>query len=150
MHECGEQISEQVKSIPEKISVIKHRQTKYACRECEATSISSSVVTAPKPAQPIPGSIASPEALAAVVVAKYCDALPLYRLTDILARDGLEITRGTLANWCIKSAALLSPLIAAIKIHYSPNQHSAQTKQPSKNLVKRQDGTAKIIYVGLS
>jgi len=117
MHECGEQISEQVKSIPEKISVIKHRQTKYACRECEATSISSSVVTAPKPAQPIPGSIASPEALAAVVVAKYCDALPLYRLTDILARDGLEITRGTLANWCIKSAALLSPLIAAIKIH---------------------------------
>jgi transposase len=59
MHECGEQISEQVKIIPEKISVIKHKQTKYACRECEATSISSSVVTAPKPAQPIPGSIAS-------------------------------------------------------------------------------------------
>jgi len=117
MHECGEQISEQVKIIPEKISVIKHRQTKYTCRECEATSISSSVVTAPKPAQPIPSSIASPEALAAVVVTKYCDALPLYRLTDILARGGLEITRGTLANWCIKSAALLSPLIAAMKIH---------------------------------
>ena len=117
MHACGEQISEQVKIIPEKISVIKHRQTKYACRECEATSISSSVVTAPKPAQPIPGSIASPEALAAVVVAKYCDALPLYRLTDIFARGGLEITRGTLANWCIKSAELLSPLIAVMKTH---------------------------------
>lgn len=66
-------------------------------------------MTAPKPAQPIPGSIASPEALAAVVVAKYCDALPLYRLTDIFARGGFEITRGTLANWCIKSAELLSP-----------------------------------------
>ena len=117
MHECGEQISEQVKIIPEKISVIKHKQTKYACRECEATSISASIVTAQKPAQPIPGSIASPEALAAVVVAKYCDALPLYRLTDIFARGGLEITRGTLANWCIKSAELLSPLIAAMKTH---------------------------------
>ena len=107
MHECGEQISEQVKIIPEKISVIKHKQTKYACHECEATLISSSVVTAPKPAQPIPGSIASPEALAAVVVTKYCDALPFYRLTDIFARGGLEITRGTLANWCIKRALLI-------------------------------------------
>jgi len=74
-------------------------------------------VTAAKPAQPIPGSMASSEALAAVVVAKYCDALPLYRLTDIFARGGLEITRGTLANWCIKSAELLSPLIAAMKKH---------------------------------
>jgi len=117
MHACGEQVSEQVKIIPEKISVIKHKQTKYACRECEATAISTPIVTAPKPAQPIPGSIASPEALAAVVTAKYCDALPLYRLTDIFARGGLDITRGTLANWCIKSAILLNPLIAAMKIH---------------------------------
>ena len=117
MHECGVQISEQVKIIPEKISVIKHKQTKYACRECESTSISTSVVTAPKPTQPIPGSIASPEALAAVVVAKYCDALPLYRLTDIFARGGLDITRGTLANWCIKSAELLTPLLATMKTH---------------------------------
>lgn len=117
MHECGEQISEQVKITPEKISVIKHKQTKYACRECEATSTSTSVITAPKPKQPIPGSIASPEALAAVVTAKYCDALPLYRLTDIFARGGLDITRGTLANWCIKSAALLNPLLGTMKTH---------------------------------
>jgi transposase len=117
MHECGEQVSEQVKIIPEKISVIRHKQTKYACRECDATSTSSSIITAPKPAQPIPGSTASPEALAAVVTAKYCDALPLYRLTNIFARGGLDITRGTLANWCIKSAALLTPLLATMKTH---------------------------------
>jgi transposase len=115
MHECGVQESEQVNIIPEKISVIKHRQTKYACRECETTSTSTSVITAPKPAQPIPQSIASPEALAAVVTAKYCDALPLYRLTDIFARGGLNISRATLANWCIASAELVRPLIAAMK-----------------------------------
>jgi len=117
MHECGEQISEQVKIIPEKITVIKHKQTKYACRECETTSTSTTIITAPKPAQPIPQSIASPEALAAVVTAKYCDALPLYRLTDIFNRGGLDISRGTLANWCIASGKLMTPLIAAMKLH---------------------------------
>jgi transposase len=115
MHECGVQISEQIKIIPEKISVIKHKQTKYACRECETTSTSTSIITAPKPAQPIPQSIASAEALAAVVTAKYCDALPLYRLTDIFSRGGLDISRSTLANWCIASAELVSPLIAVMK-----------------------------------
>ena len=37
MHRCGFEDSEQVKIIPEKISVIRHRQTKYACRHCEQT-----------------------------------------------------------------------------------------------------------------
>ena len=117
MHECGVQESEQIKIIPEKISVIKHRQSKYACRQCETTATSSTILTAPKPAQPIPQSIASPEALAAVVTAKYCDALPLYRLTDIFERAGLTINRNTLANWCIASSKLLEPLLAALKNH---------------------------------
>jgi len=41
--------------------------------------LTSKIITAPKPKQPIPGSIASPEALAAVVTGKYFDALPPYR-----------------------------------------------------------------------
>jgi len=68
------------------VSVIKHKQFKYACRHCEHEQLTSKIITAPKPKQPIPGSIASPEALAAVVTGKYCDALPLYRLVDILGR----------------------------------------------------------------
>ncbi|NRA61160.1 MAG: IS66 family transposase zinc-finger binding domain-containing protein [Psychrobium sp.] len=77
MHVCGNEESEQIKIIPAKISVIKHKQLKYACRECEHTQIKNKVVTASKPMQPIPRSIASPEALAAVVTAKYCDAATL-------------------------------------------------------------------------
>lgn len=117
LHVCGVEESEQLKIIPAKISVIRHRQTKYACRHCEQTAERCQVVTAPKPAQPLPQSIASPEALAAVVTAKYCDALPLYRQTDILARGGLEISRSTLANWCIKAGELLAPLRQAMQRH---------------------------------
>jgi transposase len=83
MHNGGSEDSEQVKIIPAKISVIKHKQFKYACKHCKHEELSCKIITEPKPAQPIPGSIASPEALAAVVTAKYCDAVPLYRLVDI-------------------------------------------------------------------
>jgi transposase len=117
MHHCGSEDSEQVKIIPAKISVIKHKQFKYACRHCEHEALTNKIITAPKPAQPIPSSIASPEALAAVVTAKYCDALPLYRLVDIFERGGLRISRGTLANWCIKAGNLIKPLVKAMQAH---------------------------------
>ena len=96
MHHCGSEDSEQLKIIPAKISVIKHKQFKYACRGCEHEQLSNKIITAPKPAQPIPGSMASPEALAAVVTAKYCDALPLYRQVDIFERGGyLRLSSGS-------------------------------------------------------
>lgn len=117
MHICGSEDSEQIKIIPEKISVIKHKQFKYACRQCEHTEIKNKIITASKPKQPIPGSIASSEALAAVVTAKYCDALPLYRQVEIFKRGGLTLSRSTLANWCIKSGALLKPLVTAMRRH---------------------------------
>ncbi len=115
MHACGTQESEQLKIIPEKVSVIRHQQTKYACRSCEQTQTKSQIITASKPAQPIPGSVASPQALAAVVTAKYCDALPLYRQEDILKRGGLSISRTTLANWCIKAGQIVEPMVACFK-----------------------------------
>ena len=117
LHHCGSEDSEQVKIIPAKISVIKHKQFKYACRGCEHKQLTSKIITAPKPAQPIPSSIASPEALAAVVTGKYCDALPLYRFVEILGRGGLDISRGTLANWCIKGGLLIKPLVKAMQRH---------------------------------
>ena len=123
MHQCGSEDSEQLKIIPAKISVIKHKQFKYACRHCEHNELSSKVITAPKPIQPIPGSVASPEALAAVVTAKYCDALPLYRQVDIFERGGLAISRGTLANWCIKAGGMIKPLVEAMQRHLL-NEHS--------------------------
>ncbi|WP_335338162.1 IS66 family transposase [Colwellia sp. MT41] len=61
--------------------------------------------------------MASPEALAAVVTAKYCDALPLYRQVDIFGRGGLSLSRGTLANWCIKAGNLIKPLVKAMQKH---------------------------------
>lgn len=117
MHACGSEITEQLKIIPAQISVIQHQCTKYACRCCEQTAETTTIVTAPKPKQPIPQSIASPEALAAVIVAKFCDALPLNRQAEIYERGGLDISRSTLANWVIKAADIFNPLWYAMKAH---------------------------------
>jgi transposase len=106
----GEEISEQLDIIPAQVRVIQHVRSKYACRGCEET-----IKTAPLPPQPIPKSNASPGLLAHIAVAKYQDALPLYRQEKILQRIGVDIPRATLANWMIRLGALIQPLINLIQ-----------------------------------
>ena len=55
--------------------------------------------------------MASPGLLAYIAVQKYCDALPLYRQSEILKRAGFELDRTNLANWMIKAGELIQPLI---------------------------------------
>jgi transposase len=115
LHECGKDISETLKIIPQKVSVIRHERIKYACRQCERTAETCHVITAPKPASMVPKSMGSAEAFAAVVTAKYVDALPLYRQVDILNRSGIDISRATLANWCVQLGNKVQVVIDAMK-----------------------------------
>lgn len=48
---------------------------------------------------------------------KYCDHLPLYRQSEIYAREGIDLARSTMADWVGKAGALLAPLIAALRSH---------------------------------
>jgi transposase len=105
MHRMGEAISEQL-HIEVKAKVLQHARFKYACRHCERTALHTPIVTAPMPAQPLPGSIATPSTLALVLANKYVDGTPLYRLEQALARANVRISRGALSNWVIRSAEL--------------------------------------------
>ncbi|MCH7743833.1 MAG: IS66 family transposase [Proteobacteria bacterium] len=106
LHKIGEEISEQLEIIPAQVRVIRHIRYKYACRRCE-----TGITTAPMPAQVIPKSIATPGLLAYVATAKYVDSLPLYRQSTIFKRLGVELNRATLANWMIRVAEVIAPLI---------------------------------------
>ena len=77
-----------------------------SCNKC------GSMVQAPMPPLPIPRGQADASLLAHVAVAKYCDHLPLYRQSEIYARDGVELDRSLLADWNGRSAWLLEPLAA--------------------------------------
>jgi transposase len=78
---------------------------KYACRDCK-----DGVSAAPLPPRPIPGGIAGPGLVTEVIVSKFGDHLPLYRLEDILTRYGVYISRSTLSSWVKATAELLWPL----------------------------------------
>ena len=67
--------------IPAQVKVIEHVQHLYACRACDHGGTSTPIVKAPMPKPPIPGSYASPSAIAHVIHEKYVQGLPLYGRT---------------------------------------------------------------------
>lgn len=110
LERIGEEVSEQLDVIPAKVQVLRHIRPKYACPCCR-----EGIKTALMPPQPIPRSIASPRLLAHICTAKHVDALPLYRMEEILKRAGIELPRATLANWMIKLGELVLPLINLLR-----------------------------------
>lgn len=67
------------------------------------------------PSRPIARDLAGPGLLAHVLVAKYADHLPLYRQSEIYAREGVELERSTLADWVGATSELLKPLHEALR-----------------------------------
>ena len=74
-HVSGEDVSERLDIIPAQFRVIVTRRPKYACRSCE-----NGIVQAPAPASLIPGGMPTEATVAHILVSKYADHLPLYRL----------------------------------------------------------------------
>jgi len=52
-----------------------------------------------------------------VLVSKYSDHLPLYRQSQIYAREGVDLDRSTLAGWVGVANELLTPLVDEIRKH---------------------------------
>ena len=111
MARLGEDVTEVLDYVPGHFQVIRHIRPKYACTACDA------ITQAPAPAMPTPRGRATPGTLAHLLVAKYCDHLPLYRQSEIYAREGLELDRSTLCDWVGHAAWLLDPVVAAVRQH---------------------------------
>ncbi len=106
-------IKEELDITPAKVRVLEYLQEKAVfTQEGKQT-----IIAAAQPVHPLGKSIASVNLLAYIIVAKYCDALPLYRLEKILSRYGGSITRTSMANWIIRLANTLLPLINLMKEH---------------------------------
>jgi transposase len=109
MRRFAEDVTEVLEYVPASFKVIRHVRPKYSCRTCER------IVQVPVPSLPIERGRPGPGLLAHVLVAKYADHLPLYRQSGIYGREGVEIERSTLADWVGRSAALLRPLVEALR-----------------------------------
>jgi transposase len=107
----GEDVSEILEYVPARFKVIRQVRPKLACACCER------IVQAEAPSRPIERGVAGPGLLAHVLVSKYCDHLPLYRQSEIYAREGVELERSTLADWVGGTSQLLAPLVEALRRH---------------------------------
>ena len=108
----GEEVSEKLDIVPEKVKVIRHIRYKYACRSCEGVeSEEGAVRTAKLPAQIIPQGIVTPGLLSYVLISKYADAMPFYRQEKKFSRIGVELSRATMSNWAIQVGKRCRPLI---------------------------------------
>jgi transposase len=105
MDRIGEDVARALELQPAKLEAHIHVRPKYACRCCK-----HGVCAAPLPPRPIPGGIAGPGLVAEVLVSKFGDHLPLYRLEDILVRYGVYLSRSTLCDWVRFAAELFMPL----------------------------------------
>lgn len=101
----GEDITEQLDIEPARFFVNRHIRPQFACRACER------IEAAPIPAAIIDGGMASSGLFAWLIISKYVEHLPLYRLAHIAARQGVSLSRSTLAEWVGRIGVALQPLV---------------------------------------
>jgi len=107
----GEDAAEQLELMRSAFRVIRTVREKHACRRCDR------IVQAAAPSRPIERGIAGPGLLARVLTSKYAEHTPLYRQSEIYARQGVELSRSVLSGWVDACCRLLSPLEEALQ-HY--------------------------------
>jgi transposase len=100
----GEDVCEQLDVEPARFFVHRHIRPQYACRACET------VEAAPIPPALIDGGLAAVGLYVWVIIGKYLDHLPLYRLESIAQRQDVPLARSTLAEWVGRIGVALQPL----------------------------------------
>jgi transposase len=126
LRRLGVDAHEMLDVVPVRWRVVRDVRPKYSCRVCDK------IVQAPAPASAVARGKASFATLAHVVVSKFEHHLPLYRQAEMMAAQGLDIDRSTLAGWAGQAAALLDPVVARIRdeVLNADKIHADDTRVP--------------------
>jgi len=130
LHVMGKDVRKELTIIPAQVKVTEHIRNVYSCRNCEKTAVSVPVIKAPMPEPVIKGSAASPSAVAHIMTQKYVMHSPLYRLEQEFGRQGIDISRQTMANWLIKTSSdWLEPVYKLLQqeLHKNEALHADET-----------------------
>ena len=110
MEPAGEEVSEELGMVPARFYVRRRIRHKYACRVCQ-----DAVVRAPLPPAAIEKCQAGSDVIAAIIVSKYADHLPLHRQQAMYRRENVELSRVTMCQWIGKIAFNLQPVVQQMK-----------------------------------
>jgi len=103
-------VKEEQDIVPAKVKILEYFQEKTVFNNTDDKE-TSYIKKAAMPKHPLEKSMGSIQLMTHVLISKYADGLPLYRMEGILSRYGGDISRTTMANWMIKLAHQLQPLI---------------------------------------
>ncbi len=109
----GEDVTETVERRPASVVVVRMRKPKFVPKNRERNA-ETQVLQAETPELPIERGMAGPGFLADTIVKRWVDHLPLNRLEQVYAREGLELARSTICGWHEKLADLCRPVVAAM------------------------------------
>jgi transposase len=109
----GQDVSETIERRPASLVVVRVCRPKFV-RKSRLRNAETVVSVAAPPELPIDRGLAGPGLLADTVVRRWQDHLPLHRLEQVYARDGLELPRSTMCGWHGQLAKLIRPLIEAM------------------------------------
>ena len=120
-----------------------------AVRENSDEAVDAPVLTAEMPAEyrVIPGAVAGSGLLAYLLVAKYCDHLPFYRLQQIFrTRHQVRIDRATMCHWMKRCSELLYILYEALRLDLLSGDYLQVDETSVKLLDPDTKGKAKQSY----
>ena len=102
--------------IPKQVKLLAYYTVTYVCDGCEKDTGFAHIASVKPPVPLMKHSLASPSTVAYIMTQKYVDGLPLARQEKIWAREGIWLSRATMANWIIQcSQTWLKPLYKHMK-----------------------------------
>ena len=104
MEEIGKEVHRSLQMEPAKFWIREDVYYTYACKQCEEETGEANILKTPKEPVLYPGSFASAEAVAHIMTQKFVMYSPLYRLEQEFNREGLKLSRQTMANWMLNTS----------------------------------------------
>lgn len=104
------------------------------CLECAKETGDEAFVSGHAPRPLIAHSLGSASMVATVAYNKYCLYVPLWRQKNEFKRDGINLPETTYANWMIKAAEVVKPVVDLIHQHLMSQQFLQGDETPFKAL----------------
>lgn len=123
----GDEVSESLEYEPPKVYVRRIVRRKYGLQN-------DGVLLAPMPTMPIPYSNAGASMLAHLIVSKFVDHLPFYRIAKMFARSDVSLAESTISGWFSKTCDLLEPLYNIMKKELLAQNYLMADETPIKVL----------------
>ncbi|WP_234837194.1 IS66 family transposase [Sinorhizobium meliloti] len=108
---AADKVVQVMEHVPASVKIVRHIEKRMVCKDCDT------MVSGEMPTLPIGRGKPGPGLLAHIMVAKFDDHIPLYRLSEMYDRLGIDISRSVMADWVGRVSVLLSPLILLIRAH---------------------------------